>query len=119
MHWLLIGYMFLFIHRPFEFWPALGDIHIERIYIAAVFFIWLVHPKRWLPNPQHLAYAGFATAVLLAWAMSPYMEDGQQVVEDWFKIVVFYLLFVTVVTDEKTLRQMALGFVFVMGIYMG
>ena len=30
MFWLLVGYMFLFIHRPFEFWPALGDLHIER-----------------------------------------------------------------------------------------
>ena len=58
MHWLLIGYMFLFIHRPFEFWPTLGDLHVERIYIAVVFLIWLLQPKRWLPNPQHFAYAG-------------------------------------------------------------
>jgi hypothetical protein len=118
MHWLLLGYMFLFIHRPFEFWPILGDIHIERLYVLGVFVIWLVHPKRWLPNPQHFAYAAFATVVLLCWTMSPFMDDGQQVVEDWFKILVFYLLFVTVVNDEKTLRLMALGFVFIMGVYM-
>jgi hypothetical protein len=118
MHWLLVGYIFLFIHRPFEFWPLLGDLHVERVYIAGVFLIWLLHPKRWLPNPQHLAYAAFATAVTLCWAASPFMDAGEQVVENWFKILVFYLLFVTVVNDEKALRQVALGFVIVMGVYM-
>jgi len=118
MHWLLIGYMFLFIHRPFEFWTILGDMHLERLYIAGVFLVWLVQPKRWLPNPQHYAYFLFAAAVIGCWAMSPWADKGEQVVEDWFKILVFYLLFVTVIHDEKKLRLMALGFVFVMGIYM-
>ena len=118
MHWLLVGYMFLFIHRPFEFWPLLGDIHLERLYIAFVFVIWLVQPKQWLPNAQHLAYAAFASAVFLCWAMSPYADAGQQVVEDWFKIVFFYVMFVTIVHDEKTLRKLVIGFVTVMGIYM-
>jgi O-Antigen ligase len=118
MHWLLIGYMFLFIHRPFEFWTVLGDIHIERVYVSCVFMIWLMQPKRWLPNPQQYAYFFFAFAVLACWVMSPYAEQGQQVVEDWFKIVIFYVLFVTVINSEEKLRLMALGFVFVMGVYM-
>ena len=28
MRWLLIGYMFLFIDRPFEVWKWLGDLHM-------------------------------------------------------------------------------------------
>ena len=118
MIWLLVGYMFLFIHRPFEFWPLLGDIHLERLYIGSIFIVWLFQPKRWLPNFQHLAYFTFAFAVAVCWVMSPHMEQGQQVVENWFKIIVFYLLFITVVHDEKSLRQLALGFVLVMGVYM-
>ncbi|MCE9533194.1 MAG: O-antigen ligase family protein [Planctomycetes bacterium] len=118
MHWLLVGYMFLFIHRPFEFWPLLGDIHLERLYIGAVFVVWLLQPKQWLPNAQHMAYAAFAFAVLLCWMMSPWAEQGEHVVEDWFKIVFFYCLMVTCVHDEKSLRQLALGFVIVMGVYM-
>ena len=39
MRWLLIGYMFLFIDRPFEVWPWLGDLHVERIYM-------LLHDRR-------------------------------------------------------------------------
>ena len=42
MHWLLIGYIFLFVHRPFELWPALGELHVERVYILAVMAAWLV-----------------------------------------------------------------------------
>jgi len=118
MVWLLIGYMFLFIHRPFEFWPLLGDLHFERLYIGGLFLVWMLQPKRWLPNGQHLAYAAFAFTVLLCWIMSPYADKGERVVEDWFKIVFFYCLFVTVVHDERSLRKLALGFVFVMGIYM-
>ena len=33
MHWLLIGYIFLFIHRPFEVWPGLGEIRLELLYM--------------------------------------------------------------------------------------
>ncbi len=94
MHWLLIGYMFLFIHRPFEFWTILGDIHIERIYILFVFFAWMLQPKRWFPNPQHFAYAAFAFAVLLCWAASPTWTGTVHNVEDWFKIAIVILLFV-------------------------
>ena len=119
MQWLLIGYMFLFIHRPFEVWEGLSDLHFERIYMGAIILYWLVYPhKRWLPNVQHRAYGFFAFAVLFCWALSPWMEQGQMVVENWFKIVVFYILFVTVAHDEKKLRQFTYGFVTVMGIYM-
>src|ERR1700691_3559914 len=118
MHWLLIGYMFLFIHRPFEFWTILGDIHLERLYVLGMLVYWLLQPKRWLPNPQHYAYFLFAFAVLLCWVMSPFAESGERIVEDWFKIVVFYVLFVTAIDDEKKLRTMALGFVIVMGVYL-
>jgi hypothetical protein len=119
MHWLLIGYMFLFIHRPFELWPMLGDMHIERVYMLGLLLAWLVYPnKRWLPNKQHLAYGAFAAAVLFCWMLSPWADHGQTVVENWFKILVFYVLLVTTVHDEKGLRRMVAGFLFVMAVYM-
>jgi hypothetical protein len=119
MHWLLIGYMFLFIDRPFEVWPFLGDLRIERVYMLVTLVVWLIYPgKRILPNAQHLAYAGFAAAVGLAWGLSPWADKGQPVVEDWFKIVVFYVLLVTSVSDERGLKRMVVGFVAVMGLYL-
>ena len=119
MRWLLIGYMFLFIDRPFEVWPWLGDLHIERVYMLFTLAVWVIYPgKRWLPNIQHAAYAAFATAVLACWAVSPWAAQGQNVVEDWLKIVVFYFLLVTTVRDEAGLKQIALGFLGVMSLYL-
>jgi O-antigen ligase len=119
MRWLLIGYMFLFIDRPFEVWPWLGDLHVERVYMLFTLAVWAVYPnKRWLSNPQHAAYAAFALAVLVCWGASPWADRGQNVVEDWLKIVVFYVLLVTTVHDEEGLRHVAVGFVAVMGLYL-
>jgi O-antigen ligase len=119
MHFLLVGYMFLFIDRPFEVWPWLGDLHFERMYMLLTMGVWVLHPgKKWLPNPQHIAYAAFAAAVLAAWGMSRWMESTQPKVEDWFKIVVFYVLLVTTVHDEKGLKRMVIGFLGVMALYL-
>jgi O-antigen ligase len=119
MHWLLIGYMFLFIHRPFEIWPVLGDMYVERVYFLAMTAYWLVYPgKRWLSNGMHLAYFAFAAAVGMTWAMSPWSDQGQVVVENWFKILCFYVLLVTSVRDEKALKRVAIGFMAVMAVYL-
>ncbi|MCS7271526.1 MAG: hypothetical protein NZ703_10605, partial [Gemmataceae bacterium] len=73
MHWLLIGYMFLFVDRPFEVWPWLGDIHLERLYMLFTLAVWLVYPgKRWLPDPLHVGVAALALAVVLSWLLSPW-----------------------------------------------
>ncbi len=120
MPWLLVGYMFLFVHRPFEVWPILGDLRVERLYMLGMVVAWLVaSPKRLVPNAHHLAYAAFAVAVLLAWAMSPWMERSQPLVEDYFKVFVFYGLLVTTIRDEAALKKVVVGFLVVMAIYIG
>ena len=55
-----------------------------------------VGPER--PAPRVLRVR---TAVLFCWAMSPWADDGQVVVENWFKILVFYVLLVSSAQDEK------------------
>lgn len=119
MRWLLIGYMFLFIDRPFEVWPWLGDLRIERIYMLFTMGVWVIYPnKRFLPNVQHAAYLAFGAAVLFAWAISPWSDYGQPIIEDWLKIVVFYVLLVTTIHDEEGLKHVAVGFLTVMAIYL-
>ena len=57
MVWLLGGYMWLFIHRPFEFWTFLGDLRIERVYMIYLLAVWAVYPnKTWVPNRLHTAF---------------------------------------------------------------
>jgi hypothetical protein len=111
--------MFLFIHRPFEIWPLLGDLHVERIYaLGAMLAVLVYSDKRWIPNKQHLAYAIFAAVVLFCWIISPWAEKGQLVVEDYFKIMIFYILFMAVVHDEGQLRKLLLAFLAIMFLYM-
>src|SRR5207253_6282664 len=74
--------------------------------------------KRWLPNRQHLAYLAFIAAVLFAWLLSPWAETGQIAVENYLKLVVFYLLIVTFVHDEASLRRLVVAFLAVMAVYM-
>ena len=119
MIYILLGYMFLFVHRPFEIWPALGDYHIERVYILIASLIWVAVPgKRLLPTRQDLAVGIFCLAVLAAWVMSPWSDGGQPAVEDYFKIVVFYVLVTTAITRVQQLRLLTLGFLFIMSLYM-
>src|SRR5438309_52845 len=83
------------VARPFEVWAWLGDLHFEPVYMLVTLAVWVVYPnKRWLPNVQHAAYAGFAAAVLACWVMSPWADQASPVVENWFKVLVFYVLLV-------------------------
>jgi O-Antigen ligase len=119
MQWVIIGYLFLFIHRPFEVWPALGEIHLERLYMLGALLAAAAWPgKRWLSNAQHFAYLAFILVVLFAWVASPWMDIGQLAVENYLKLVVFYLLIVTFVHDEAALRRLVLAFLAVMAVYM-
>ncbi len=118
MLWILVGYMFLFIHRPFEVWPILGEFRLERVYIICAAIVLALAPgKKWISNGQHLAHFGFAAAVLVCWILSPWADKGEHQVEDWFKILVFYCMLVVSVSDEKKLRFVVVGFVVVMFIY--
>jgi O-antigen ligase len=121
MIWLLIGYMFLFIHRPFEVWPALGTFHLERIYMLGTLLIAAFWPgKKWLPNKLHFAYFGMAAAVFICWMASPWQSTlgSERCVEDYFKVFVFYGLLVTVVHSERDLRRVVLGLLVIMTIYL-
>jgi O-antigen ligase len=121
MIWLLGGYMWLFVHRPFEVWPSLGVLQIERGYMLVMILIWLVHPAKGLSSSRmHLALGLFTLVLLSTWVLSPYgaMPGCLDVVENFAKVSVFYVLVVTTVRDEKGLRLLMLLFLAAVGLYM-
>ena len=122
MVYLLIGYMWLFIHRPFEVWPVLGAIRLELVYVILVILYWILfYPKKtWVGNRINLAFGFFWIVFLLAWLVSPFQENVlcTKTVENYFKAVVFYLLMMGTVRDEKQLKTLAMGFLVVFAIYM-
>src|SRR5271166_3159646 len=88
MHWLLGIYMWLFIHRPFEYYPFLGDLQLERAYMLMMLVVWLVAPgKRVVLNRLHGALAGFTVALLVCWLASPWRDLCGDVVESHAKFM--------------------------------
>src|SRR5437868_6919006 len=120
MIWLLGGYMWLYVHRPFEVWPSLGVLQIERGYMLVMILAWLVSPaKGFHLNRLHVALGLFTLAIAAAWVLSPYADQPgcAEVVENFAKVAVFYLLVVTTVRDEKGLRLLILLFLAAVGLY--
>lgn len=115
MIYLLIGYMWLFIHRPFEIWPWLAAVRIERVYMLITIAYWLTQPKAWYRCRSHFPVFLLAGTFLVASQTSPYATF--ETVEDWFKVFVFYILLVTTVRSEKELQTIIIGCVAAMGLY--
>ena len=119
MCWLIAGYMWLFIHRPFEVWPRLGDLRIERVYMLITLAAWLCSSnKMWLSNRLNVAFLVFFVALVAAWLASPFRDACMQNVEDYAKVGVVYVLVITCVRDEQKLRFLMIAFLACMALYM-
>jgi O-antigen ligase len=117
MIYLLGFYVWLFIHRPFEYYPQLGELQFERFYMIIMVVVWAISPgKVWAFNRIHLAQACFTTVMLLSWMMSPY-SDRESILENYFKVITFYVLVVTSVRDEKGLRRLIFSYLLAVGLY--
>jgi O-antigen ligase len=115
MLWLLGGYRWLFIHRPFEVWPWLGAMHVERVYMIVTIVCWLIAAKQvWLRNRLNAAFVFFWCVVFASFLQSPY----QCAVEDYFKVAVFYVILITTVRTQRDLKRIVVMFLVAMGLYM-
>lgn len=119
MVWLIAGYMWLYIHRPFEFWTWLGDYRIERVYMICLLAIWAVYPRKtWVLNRLQAACIFFTLAIFACWSASPFERgQGEYVWEYHWKVCCLFVLMVTVVQDEKQLRQLLLAFFLILTVY--
>jgi O-antigen ligase len=122
MIWLLGGYMWLCIHRPFEYYPMLGDLQLERAYFLMMLAFWVVAPnKGFLANRLHVAVAVFTGVLLVCWLASPFRDSERctNTIESYLHVALFYVLVVTSVRDEKSLRRLVAMFLVSVGLYMG
>ena len=120
MIWLLVGYMWLFIHRPFEVWPWLGEYRIERVYMIATLLYWAIFAeKTWTSNRLNLAFLCLGISILLSALCSPFDPGINPTVENWLKFVVFYILVVSTVRTEEQLRFVVVAFIAIMALYIG
>lgn len=119
MAWLLGGYMWLFIHRPFEVWESWGALHVERLYMVVMILVWIFAVRKsWVRNPLNAAFALFAVAIVTAWLASPYRELGDATVQAWLQVAVFYVLLMSTLRSERDLKRIVLAYLIAVGLYM-
>jgi len=120
MRWLLVGYMWLYIHRPFEVWPWMGDYSIERVCMLVTIAACLFSGKlSWPSNRLSWAFGAFFLILVTSWLLSSYSLMGQKVVEDYAKVATFFILLTSVLRDERDLRFITAAFLICMALYMG
>ena len=120
MIWIIVGYMWLFLHRPFEVWPWMGTLRIERVYMICTLIAWFTMAEKQLTeNRINFAMAAFAIAMTVSAVMSPYLDltDNTDYI-NWMKYLVFYGLVMTSVKNERDLKILITGFVVCFFIYM-
>ena len=119
MIWLLCGYMWLFIHRPFEVWPILGTLHIERAYMIVTILYWIfIADKSWISNRLNVAFFGLALVIIISTILSPYGVGVNLTIDNWFKVAVFFILVISSVRTEADLKCLIIMFIVSMGLYM-
>jgi O-antigen ligase len=119
MIWVLGGYVWLFIHRPFEIWNTLGDLQLERVYVMVMVIFWLVSPgKCFVANRVHIGLGLLSVAIIGCWYASSYQKEGTLVLESHLKVLVFYVLVITTVNDERGLRTLLTFYLGSVGLYM-
>jgi hypothetical protein len=120
MLYLLLGYMFLFVFRPFEYWDILGDLHIERIYalfMLGVLLLW--RGKKWISHPSNSAVVFFVLIMALSSAFAVDKPLAFETTIDYAKIVVFFAVMICVIQSEDDLKIFVIAFVIITGIYVG
>jgi O-antigen ligase len=117
--WLLGGYMWLFIHRPFEIWPWMMDLHVERVYMLFTLLYWgLVAEKHWIGNRLNRGFVCFWLVMLVSWTASPYSTIPETTMEDYCKVAVFYILILSTVRTEQDLKLLLAMYLGAMTLYM-
>jgi len=116
---LLLGYIWLYIHRPFEIWTWLGDFYLERVFILASAVLWFFfHQKSVVRNINVLAIIGVAAAILVSDLMTNTSGKTNPSVEEWLKILFFAILLLTSIRQEQELKLLLTGFTVVFFVYM-
>jgi len=117
---MLVGYLFLLIFRPYEYWPVLGALRVERVYMltfmAMAFFS---KEKRFIPHPINGMVVVFTLCLLVSGIFAYRWSSASVLIEDYLKFVIFYFMVIISVRNERDFRLVLLSFLVIMLLYVG
>ena len=111
-------YIFLFIERPWESIRHLQNVPIERVYAIAMIVMAIMHGRfKVIYSPVNKWVYGLLAMhfVLAPFAFTPSNAVDQGI--EYAKVVILYLLMLSVVDDEETLKILIKAFIFSMIFY--
>jgi O-antigen ligase len=120
MFWLVVGYLFLFIFRPYEYKPVLGEYHIERIYmIILLIAVFLSQKKRYIPHTISRSVVVFFMVMIISAIAGINFTNSYDFLSDYVKLLIFYFIIILTMQDEDDLRNFVLAYIGVMFLYAG
>jgi O-antigen ligase len=120
MLWMVIGYLFLFVFRPFEYWQLLGTLRIERIYMIIMLVMMIFSTKtRYVPHIINKAVVSFFLVMVIASIFAFNQGDAYIVTFDYFKIIVFYFVIIMTIRDSDDLKVFVAAYILIMFLYVG
>lgn len=121
MLWWTIGYLFLFIFRPYEtLFPLLGTIHFERIYMLCLLVALYQWPeKRHIPHMINTVLLVFFGVLCFSYFIAYMPDKAEDPIWNFFKLLVLYYVIIMSVRNEKEFWQLLLAFIIIMGLYIG
>jgi len=118
--WGTIGYLFLFIFRPFEYWEWLGAYHIERVYmIGLIFAVTFWSGKRYKHHPIATALLVFFGVICFSVVIAYRPDKALDQVWEYFKLMVLFFVILLTVRNERDFRILVIAFLGITGIYVG
>jgi O-antigen ligase len=118
--WGTIGYLFLFIFRPFEYKEWLGAYHIERIYmIGLIFVVTFWSGKSYKHHPIATALLVFFGVICFSVVIAYRPDEALDRVWEYFKLMVLFFVILLTVRGERDFRILIIAFLAITGIYIG
>lgn len=116
---MLVGYLFLLIFRPYEYWAILGEFRVERVYmIFFMILIFLSREKKYISSPINGVVIVFFLVLIISGVFSISWDVSVFCIEEYFKFLVFYFVAIMSIKDEEDFRFVVLGFLAVMFLYI-
>jgi len=119
---MIIGYMILYIHRPFEIWPWIADLRVERVYAILMLCALFFNKRLEYPNIRTAwSLIFFSGVIALSYLFSPWLgtETVNQTIIEWIKQLALFAVIVLTIRRDRDLRLLFLGFALALAIYLG